>query len=71
MKKLYSILLSVLTAAILFTACNNQEFIDLNKDPNNPSTAFTNYLFTNACTYVPYFVLGRARSEERRVGKEC
>ena len=60
MKKLYSILLSVLTAAILFTACNNQEFIDLNKDPNNPSTAFTNYLFTNACTYVPYFVLGSA-----------
>ena len=60
MKKLYSILLSVLTAAILFTACNKQEFIDLNKDPNNPSTAFTSYMFTNACTYVPYFVLGRA-----------
>ena len=60
MKKIYSILLSVLTATILFTACNPHDFGDINKDPNNPSTAFTNYLFTSACTYVPYFVLGSA-----------
>ena len=60
MKKLYNILLSVLTASILVTACNPADFGDINKDPNNPSTAFTNYLFTSACTYVPYFVLGNA-----------
>ena len=60
MKKIYSILLSVLAASILFTACNPHEFGDINKDPNNPSTPFTNYLFTSACTYVPYFVLGSA-----------
>ena len=60
MKKIYSILLSVLAASILFTACNVKDFGDINKDPNNPSTAFTNYLFTSACTYVPYFVLGSA-----------
>ena len=58
MKKFYNILLSVLTASILVTACNPADFGDINKDPNNPSTAFTNYLFTSACTYVPYFVLG-------------
>ena len=60
MKKFNNILLSVLTAAILVTACNPADFGDINKDPNNPSTAFTNYLFTSACTYVPYFVLGSA-----------
>ena len=60
MKQFKSILLSVLTASILVTACNPADFGDINKDPNNPSTAFTNYLFTSACTYVPYFVLGSA-----------
>ena len=60
MKKLYNILLSALTASVLVTACNPADFGDINKDPNNPSTAFTNYLFTSACTYVPYFVLGSA-----------
>ena len=60
MKKFYNILLSVLTAAVLVTACNPADFGDINKDPNNPSTAFTKYLFTNACTYVPYFSLGSA-----------
>ena len=60
MKKIYNIILSVLAASILFTACNPADFGDINKDPNNPSTAFTHYLFTNACTYVPYFVLGNA-----------
>ena len=60
MKKFYNILLSVLTAVVLVTACNPADFGDINKDPNNPSTAFTNYLFTSAATYVPYFVLGSA-----------
>ena len=60
MKKIYNIILSVLTATILFSACNIKDFGDINKDPNNPSTAFTNYMFTSACTYVPYFVLGSA-----------
>ena len=30
MKKIYSILLSVLTATILFTACNPHDFGDIN-----------------------------------------
>lgn len=60
MKKIYSILLSALAASVLFTACDPKDFGDINKDPNNPSTPFTNYLFTNACTYVPYYVLGSA-----------
>ncbi|MBQ9185827.1 MAG: SusD/RagB family nutrient-binding outer membrane lipoprotein [Bacteroidales bacterium] len=59
MKKIYSILLSAaVSASVLFTACDPSDFGDINKDPNNPSTPFTNYLFTQACTYVPYFVLG-------------
>ena len=60
MKKIYSILLSALAASVLLTACDPKDFGDINKDPNNPSTPFTNYLFTNACTYVPYYVLGSA-----------
>ena len=60
MKKLYNIILSVLAVTFLFSACNVKDFGDINKDPNNPSTAFTNYLFTEACTYVPRFVLGNA-----------
>lgn len=60
MKKIYSILLSAVAASMLFTACDPSDFGDINKDPNNPSTPFTTYLFTNACTYVPYFVLGNA-----------
>ena len=60
MKKIYNIILSVLAVTFLFSACNVKDFGDINKDPNNPSTAFTNYLFTEACTYVPRFVLGNA-----------
>ena len=62
MKKLYNIILSVLAVTFLFSACNVKDFGDINKDPNNPSTAFTNYLFTEACTYVPRFVLGNAEN---------
>lgn len=58
MKKLYSLLISAFAVSMLFTACDPSDFGDVNKDPNNPSTPFTNYLFTNAATYVPWFVLG-------------
>ena len=61
MKKIFAILTSVLVAGILFTSCDKlHDFGDINKSPNSPSTAYTNYLFTNACRYVPYFVLGSA-----------
>lgn len=60
MKQFKTILLSALTASILVTACNPADFGDINVDPNNPATPYTNYLFTYACTYVPYFVLGSA-----------
>ena len=60
MKKIYSILLSVVAASMLFSACDPSDFGDINKDPNSPSTPFTSYLFTMGCTYVPWFVLGDA-----------
>ena len=61
MKKILSIFASVLAAAtMLFTSCDPSDFGDINKSPNSPSTAYTTYLFTNACRYVPYFVLGSA-----------
>ena len=62
MKKLYSILLSAVAASLMLTACDPSDFGDINKDPNNPSTPFTTYIFTGACTYVPYFVLGNAEN---------
>lgn len=61
MKKILSIFVSALAAAsMLFTSCDPSDFGDINKSPNAPSTAYTTYLFTNACRYVPYFVLGSA-----------
>lgn len=48
--------LSILLATIVFhTGCDMTDFGDINKDPNNPSEAQTNMLFTFACTYVKYF----------------
>ncbi len=58
MKKMKNILVSVLSALVLLTGC--VDFGDINKSPNAPSTAFTGYLFTYACRYIPYFSLGDA-----------
>lgn len=62
MKKIFAIFVSVLVAGTLFlNGCQAlHDFGDINKSPNSPSTAFTSYLFTNACRYVPQFVLGNA-----------
>ena len=58
MKTLKSIFVSALAALVLLTGC--VDFGDINKSPNAPSTAFTGYLFTYACRYIPYFSLGDA-----------
>ena len=61
MKKIYTILVSALAAVMLVAGCQAiSDFGDINKSPNSPATAFTSYLFTNACRYVPQFVLGSA-----------
>lgn len=62
MKKIFAIFVSVLVAGTLFlNGCQAlHDFGDINKSPNSPSTAFTSYLFTNACRYIPQFVLGNA-----------
>ncbi len=59
MKTLKSIFVSAMAALVLLTASCN-DFGDINKDPNKPSEAFTGYLFTYACRYIPYFTLGSA-----------
>lgn len=58
MKNRKSIFVSALLALVLLAGC--ADFGDINKDPNKPSTAFTGYLFTYACRYIPYFSLGDA-----------
>ena len=61
MKKIFAFFASVLVAGMCLTGCQAiSDFGDINKDPNSPSTAFTSYLFTNACRFVPQFVLGNA-----------
>ena len=58
MKKLFRILIASVVASLCVVSCN--KFGDINKDPNNPTTAYTNYLFTYATNYIPWFVLGDA-----------
>ena len=59
MKTLNKIILSVATASLALTACDAvRDFGDINYNPNSPSDAFTSYLFTYSCNYVPYFSLG-------------
>ena len=60
MKKIYAILVSVFAASMLLTSCDPTDFGDINKSPNSPSTAYTNYLFTNAQRYFYYFITGTA-----------
>ena len=58
MKKLFSILIASVAAVLVVSSCH--DFGDINKDPNNPTTAYTSYLFTYATNYIPWFVLGDA-----------
>lgn len=59
MKNINKILCSAaVLATALVSSCDVTDFGDINKSPNKPSTAFTEYLFSYACQYVPYFVLG-------------
>jgi len=61
MKNIYKIFALAVAVVLLMTGCKAlHDFGDINKSPNSPSTAFTSYLFTNACRYVPQFVLGSA-----------
>ena len=60
MKKIYTVLVPVFAAAVLFTSCNPKDFGDINLSPNSPSTAYTTYLFTNAQRYLYHFVTGNA-----------
>lgn len=61
MKTFNKIILSAATAALALTACDAvRDFGDINYNPNSPSSAFTSYLFTYSCNYVPYFSLGSA-----------
>ena len=60
MKKIFAYIVSALAAVMVLSSCDPSDFGDINKSPNSPSTAYTSYLFTNACRYVPYFVLGSA-----------
>ena len=57
MKK-FSIIVASVVAGLFALSCNKiHDFGDINKSPNSPSTEFTTYFFTEACKYVPTFVL--------------
>ena len=59
MKTISKLLYTAAVIAVTLPSCKAiTDFGDINKDPNSPSTAYTDYLFTYACQYVPYFVLG-------------
>ena len=61
MKNIKTILVAVATAVVVLSGCSKiKDFGDINYSPNSPSTAFTDYMFTYACKYVPYFSLGSA-----------
>lgn len=61
MKTTHRILAAAVAMATIFQSCDGlTDFGDINKSPNAPSTAFSEYLFSFACRYVPYFVLGSA-----------
>ena len=63
MKNIKSILVAMAAAVVVFSGCDNlRDFGDINYNPNKPSTAFTDYMFTYACKYVPYFSLGNAEN---------
>lgn len=61
MKNIKTIIVALATAVVVLSGCSKiRDFGDINYSPNSPSTAFSDYLFTYACKYVPYFSLGSA-----------
>lgn len=52
MKALKYYLLSIATATTILTGCG--DFDDINEDPNNPTTAYTSFLFANAARHTPH-----------------
>ncbi len=61
MKTIKNLVLTAAAVAVAVTlsSCDKiTDFGDINKSPNSPSTAYTDYLFSYACQFVPYFVLG-------------
>lgn len=61
MKTTHRIIATAVALAIILPSCDSlTDFGDINKSPNAPSTAYSEYLFSYACRYVPYFVLGSA-----------
>ena len=54
MKTTHRILAAAVAMATIFQSCDGlTDFGDINKSPNAPSTAFSEYLFSFACRYVP------------------
>ena len=49
MKKISSVLASAALLTVVVSSCNFGDFGDINKNPNKPSEAQTDMLFTYAC----------------------
>ena len=62
MKTLKKILLTATAFATTLSSCDVTDFGDINKNPNKPSTAYTEYLFSRACQYVHFFILGNTEN---------
>ena len=63
MKRLFSAIAAAFLSLMLVTSCDvftPKDFGDINVDPNASTTAYTSYLFTLACNYIPWTVLGDA-----------
>ena len=63
MKKIYSAIAAAVLSLMLVASCDvfaPKDFGDINVNPNAPSTAYTSYLFTMGCNYIPWSVLGDA-----------
>lgn len=57
MKKISSVLASAALLTVVVSSCNFGDFGDINKNPNKPSEAQTDMLFTYACRYTYNFSL--------------
>jgi hypothetical protein len=53
-------ILAVLAMSSMLVACDMSDFENINRDPNQPSSAYTGMLFVNAATYTPDFIMNRA-----------
>ena len=57
MNKITKVLASAALLSVFATGCSFSDFGDLNKNPNKPSEAQTDMLFTYACKYVMNFTI--------------